>query len=63
VEVKRALVLAKKAAEFEPKNAAYVDTLAEAYFRNGFHEEAVKTQKSAVELAPEGQREELQKRL
>jgi hypothetical protein len=36
----------------EPKNAAFIDTLAEAYFRTGRRGEAVEQMKKCLELEP-----------
>jgi len=46
----RALNLAKKAVSLE-KSPVYLDTLAEAYYENGFTTEAVKIMKDAIALA------------
>jgi tetratricopeptide (TPR) repeat protein len=43
---------ATKAVELEPKNAAFIDTLAEAYFRTGQRGEAVEQMKKCLELEP-----------
>lgn len=45
-DTKRALVLAKKAVALE-HSPVYLDTLAEAYYVNGYREEAVQTMKEA----------------
>lgn len=50
-KLKQALKLAKKAVKLSPKASHIVDTLAEAYRRNGMHGKAVETAKRAVELA------------
>jgi tetratricopeptide (TPR) repeat protein len=47
---RRALVLAQKAVAFEG-SPAFLDTLAEALYQNGFTQEAVKTIKEAIALA------------
>lgn len=44
--------LAKRAVAMEPDNAAYLDTLAEAEFRLGNVEEAIRLEERALELAP-----------
>jgi tetratricopeptide (TPR) repeat protein len=62
-KLERALELAKKAVELSPKSPEILDTLAEAYSRNGLLKEAVETQKKAVELAADGDKPELKKRL
>jgi Zn-dependent protease with chaperone function len=49
---KRALVLAKKAVSFE-RSPGYLDTLAEAYYVNGYREEAVRIIKEALSQAKE----------
>jgi tetratricopeptide (TPR) repeat protein len=50
----RALDLAKRAVAVE-RSAVYLDTLAEAYYINGFINEAVKTIKEAISIAKENQ--------
>ncbi|RLF53811.1 MAG: hypothetical protein DRN37_11125 [Thermoplasmata archaeon] len=47
---KRALVFAKKAVSFE-RSSVYLDTLAEAYYVNGYQQEAVQTIKEAISKA------------
>jgi len=47
---KRALVFAKKAVSFE-RSPVYLDTLAEAYYVNGYQQEAVQTIKEAISKA------------
>jgi len=47
---KRALVLAKKAVSLE-RSPVYLDTLAEAYYVNGYREEAVQTIKEVLSKA------------
>jgi Zn-dependent protease with chaperone function len=47
---KRALVLAKRAVSIE-RMPVYLDTLAEAYFANGYRQEAVKTMREALSKA------------
>ena len=47
-----AVELAKKAVAAEPENAAFLDTLAEAQFRSGNPEEAVKLESKALEYRP-----------
>lgn len=49
-KIERATELALKASESEPKNPAFLDTLAECYFRAKQFGKAVETQKKAVEL-------------
>ena len=49
---KRSLVLAKKAVSLE-RSSVFLDTLAEAYYVNGFIPEAVKTIEEAIALATE----------
>lgn len=51
-DVKRALVLAKRAVARE-RLPVYLDTLAEAYFVNGYRQEAVETIKEAISRAKE----------
>jgi tetratricopeptide (TPR) repeat protein len=59
---KKALALAKKAVEL--KREAYIlDTLAEAYFVNGFVQEALTVEKMALSLAGENDRELYEKQL
>jgi uncharacterized Ntn-hydrolase superfamily protein len=48
-----ALAAAKQAVDLSPDQAYIIDTLAEAYFRNGMVEEAIGTIKRAIELDPE----------
>ena len=48
----RALDLAKKAVALE-RSAVFLDTLAEAYYENGFVNEAVETIKEAISVATE----------
>ena len=59
----RALELARKAAALEPEAAFILDTLGECLFRKGQLKEAVETQRKALKLAPERQREEMAERL
>jgi len=47
-----ALVMAQKAVELSPREANYLDTLAEVYFHRGDRDEAVKISKQCAELAP-----------
>ena len=47
-----ALALAKEASAAAPDNAAFMDTLAEAYFRNGQYDKAVEIEKKVVLLRP-----------
>ena len=49
---KRSLVLAKKAVLLE-RSSVFLDTLAEAYYVNGFMPEAVKTIEEAIAVATE----------
>ena len=49
---KRALTLAQNAVALE-RSAIFLDTLAEAYYANGFIHKAVKTIKDAMDLATE----------
>jgi len=49
---KRSLVLAKKAVSLE-RSSVFLDTLAEAYYVNGFMPEAVKTIEEAIAVATE----------
>lgn len=59
----RALELARKAAALQPEAAFILDTLGECLFRKGKIREAVETQRKALKLAPERQREEMEERL
>jgi tetratricopeptide (TPR) repeat protein len=47
-----ALALAKEASGAAPDNAAFMDTLAEAYFQNGQYDKAVEIEKKVVLLRP-----------
>ena len=47
---REALAMAKRAVEKE-RNSTYLDTLAQAYFVNGYHQLAVETAKEALDLA------------
>jgi tetratricopeptide (TPR) repeat protein len=47
-----ALALAKEASRAMPDNAAFMDTLAEAYFQNGQYDKAVEIEKKVVLLRP-----------
>lgn len=49
----RALTCCRKAVDSSPQNPAYLDSLAWAYFRLGFGEEAKDYLKRAIALAPE----------
>lgn len=51
-EIDAALKHAQKAVELEPKNAGYMDTLAEVNFRNGNREKALSIMKECVALDP-----------
>jgi Zn-dependent protease with chaperone function len=53
-DIGRALDLAKRAVAVE-RSAVYLDTLAEAYYTNGYVNEAVKTIEEAIFLAKENQ--------
>jgi uncharacterized Ntn-hydrolase superfamily protein len=53
VYLDEALQAAKLAVELSPDEGYIIDTLAEAYFRNGMVEEAVATIKRAIDLDPE----------
>lgn len=48
-----ALVLSGKAVALEPKNPAFLDTLAEVHFQKGNRERALELMKQCVELAPD----------
>jgi tetratricopeptide (TPR) repeat protein len=48
----KALAHARRAVELRPKNASYIDTLAEAQFRRGEIDEAIKAMTRCVELEP-----------
>jgi tetratricopeptide (TPR) repeat protein len=62
-KLERALELAKEAVRLSPKSAHILDTLAEAYSRNGLLKEAVDTQKRAVECAAERDQAQFKTRL
>jgi Flp pilus assembly protein TadD len=47
---KRALVLAQRAVSLK-RSPEFLDTLAEALYQNGFHQEAVEAIKEAISLA------------
>lgn len=49
----RALVYCRKAVEAKPKNPAYLDSLAWAYFRLGYRDEAKDCIEKAIALLPE----------
>ena len=51
------------ASALEPEAAFILDTLGECLFRKGQLKEAVETQRKALKLAPEQQREEMAERL
>jgi len=53
-DIGRALDLAKRAVALE-RSAVYLDTLAEAYYMNGYINEALKTVKEAISVAKENQ--------
>lgn len=48
-----ALTLAQKAAALEPKNPAFLDTLAEVHFQKGNRERALELMKQCIELLPD----------
>jgi tetratricopeptide (TPR) repeat protein len=48
-----ALTLAQKAVALEPKNPAFLDTLAEVHFQKGNRERALELMKQCIELAPD----------
>ncbi len=52
ININKAIEYAKSACELEPKNEAYLDTLAEAYYKNGNYDDAIKTIKEALKLSP-----------
>ena len=62
-KLSRALELARKAVKLQPDAAFILDTLGECLFRNGKFKEAVEAQRTAIKLAPETQREEMEDRL
>ena len=47
-----AIEYAKKACSIDPKNEAYLDTLAESYYKNGEYDLAITTIKEAIRLSP-----------
>jgi tetratricopeptide (TPR) repeat protein len=47
-----ALEHARRAAELEPKNAGYLDTLAEVHFRRGERDQALAAMRQCLELTP-----------
>lgn len=53
IYLEEALAAAKQAVELAPDQGYIIDTLAEAYFRNGMVEEAIETIKRAIEIDPE----------
>jgi tetratricopeptide (TPR) repeat protein len=53
--LQEALQLAKEAVDASPNNPAFLDTLAEANFRAGHHEQAAKYESQALELSPENE--------
>jgi uncharacterized Ntn-hydrolase superfamily protein len=53
IYLEEALAAAKLAVELAPEEGYIIDTLAEAYFRNGMVEEAIETIKRAIEIDPE----------
>jgi tetratricopeptide (TPR) repeat protein len=59
---KRALVLAEKAIVLK-REAHILDTLAEAYYVNGLFQEAIATEKQALAMAPEDDRDLYEKQL
>lgn len=52
---KAAVTAAKRALEINPRNAAYLDTLATAHYEAGNYDDALRIQREAVALAPEKQ--------
>jgi len=48
-----AVKLAREAVEAQPENAAFLDTLGEAYFRAGKIDEAIATEQRALDLEPD----------
>ncbi len=52
-QLDEALKLAREAVAAQPDNAAYLDTLAEAQFRLGNHEEAIRLETRALEIRPD----------
>ena len=63
LHLKRARKLAKKAVKLSPRAPHILDTLAEAYHRNGEHARAVKAQKKALGLVSGTQRKQYEERL
>lgn len=63
IYLEEALEAGKLAVELAPDEAHIIDTLAEAYFRNGMVDQAVATIKRAIELEPESSyyREQLER--
>ena len=55
-ELDKALAHARRAADLDAKNTAFLDTLAEAHFRRGETAEAVAAMKRCIELEPKVQR-------
>jgi tetratricopeptide (TPR) repeat protein len=54
-EPEAAIEHATKAVELEPRNTAFIDTLAESYFRAGRRSEAVEQMKKCLELEPKSE--------
>jgi tetratricopeptide (TPR) repeat protein len=52
VKIKEAVKYAKKACELEPFSDSYLDTLAEAYFKNGEYDNAIETINKAIKINP-----------
>jgi Flp pilus assembly protein TadD len=51
-DVKRGIELCKKAVDRKPQNAAYLDSLGWAYFKNGDINEARNCLRRALDIAP-----------
>jgi tetratricopeptide (TPR) repeat protein len=51
-DAEAALSHARRAVELKPRNAAYLDTLAEVQYHRGEYDEAIKTMKRCAELQP-----------
>lgn len=52
-QLDKALEHARKAVELEPKNAGYLDTLAEVYFQRGDKDRALALMKKCIEMEPD----------